>query len=422
MRDPYSLIRELIFLYKGKDKKTVEKKVIEAFKENYNINLVDLGIPYEELVYYIVNGKEDEAYEFLEKYLYHYLLEEYERRIRAEDEFQRIIGGKILDYFKKRGIRFVAGEDVIKYIDKLLEENRKLSKKLKELQEKSREAEKYAKKVIDIEKIENILKPLKDEIEKLKNIQNELINKINEMLNYAKIPELNVLKKSIEDKKKIIEEIDKKIEKIFGEESKEYILYKRLKEKILFVYPEELMELYVKIKELYPGFSKEFYTLIKDLIKTRFKELNIPICPVHDSPLVRVNDMYECYLGKEKYLIKEGVPIPIPSLVTTEKPLPIEIDPIPEALRMSRVYEIPVEIKERICDILNTFIKNYDTLARRIFEKLKISFAYFDITSPDHIIIYFIKFMKDIEAPLSYLSELQRLLYSYIQYYKYGGK
>jgi len=313
MKDPYALIRELIFRYKGKPKEEITKAVLKAFKEEYGIYLPDLNVPYEELVHYIREGKEDEAYNWFEQYLYMYLLERLEVEQRMEEEKAREIGEKILNFLRQKRIRLFGEVDPEKAITKLIEDYDKLSRRYRELQkELARLKKKYAEAESKFEKtkspfdlrtyletakaVEEQTKKLKEELERLKKENEELKRKIAELSKIT--PEAKEIK--LPEIKNIEEDIRRKEEEI----KKEASLYERIKELIPTMGTERLKEWYEKIEDYFPGYSLEEYEKTRELIREELKRRGVHVPPKRTFP--RIEEIEET--PQEE---KEEMPRPI---------------------------------------------------------------------------------------------------------------
>jgi len=293
MKDPYALIRELIFLYKGKPKDVVIDAVLKAFKDAYKIYLPDFGVPYEELAHYIQRGSEDEAYAWIDQYLADYLLRELEYEQRMEEEKAREIGEKILRFLREKRIKTFGAEDPEKVVLKIIEDYDRLSKKYKELQrELAKLKKKYAEAESRFEKtksptdlktyletakaIEEQTKKLKEELERLKKENEELKRKLAELSRITpevieiKLPDIDIIE----------EDIRRKEEEIRRETS----LYERLKEIIPTTSTERLKEWYEKIEDYFPGYSLEEYEKTRRLIREELKRRGVHVPPKRTFP------------------------------------------------------------------------------------------------------------------------------------------
>jgi len=397
MKDPYALIRELIFKYKGRPKSEVEKAVLDAFREAYGIYLPDLGVPYEELVHYIQIGSEDEACDWLESYLYDYLLREYESELKAEEEFARVLGEKLLEYLKSKGKKLLTPNiDPSEYIHKLLEDYSKLQSKYKELQKELAKLKKQsAKAELSYEKgktsltkyleiaraTEEATKKLKEELERLKKENEQLREKIKLLERVAKTPELIELKKVLEDLPKEAERISKEVKQLEEEEKKEISLYERLKEHISRERnTANLVDMYYNVEKYYPGYSPEEYEAIRRLILSELKRRNWYFCPVHGKPLMPKPFLGVLYLvcpEGDMYRLKDHklVPISLTEVQRIRRLLGLGKVPTPPAPAVppivERIEELPEEMKEKWFEMAKRFLETYGIHVETIEEAIR---------------------------------------------------
>ena len=330
MRDPYALIRELIFKYKGRPKEEVERAVLEAFKEAYGLYLPDLGVPYEELVHYIREGKEDEAYDWLEAYLYDYLLRRYEEELRAEEEKARAIGEKLLEALRRKRVRLLASpEEIEEYVLKILEDYANLQKKYKELQRKLASLKKKsASAEMEYEKgkrpltyyleiaqeVQKSTEKLREELDRLRKENEELKRLIEELKRQAPTPEASELAKTVE---KLAEEQRKTLEdirKLSEEVRRESEAYKSFEKMLPTISTDRLLELWERYEEeaKLRGIEPEKF---KSLIERELKKRRWYFCPVHNVPLFEKTIAgvlyFICPVGGELWRLRDHKLVPV---------------------------------------------------------------------------------------------------------------
>lgn len=259
-----------------------------------------------------------------------------------------------------------------------------------------------------------------DEIKKLLKEHEELLKKVEELT--KKVEELLKKVEKKEEEKKYPEISEKEYEKLFEKRTEEYNVFMKLKERIEKEKDVEyLKDLYIRVRELYPFMSEIFYESVLEITKKRLKELDIPFCPAHDVPLFEkvtpFGRFLACPVNGELFVKKDEMLLPYTEKVKRmiEMVVPKEtVDPIPKAKQYSRIFEIPEDIKEKIVEIVNEFIINYENLARKCFEELNIEPKVFSVRDKSYEIVKFIHEMEKTEAPAQYMKELGILLYKYI--------
>jgi len=371
MKDPYALIRELIFLYKGKPKDVVIDAVLKAFKDAYKIYLPDFGVPYEELAYYIQRGSEDEAYEWIDQYLADYLLRELEYEQRMEEEKARDIGEKILNFLRQKRIKTFGVEDPEKVILKIIEDYDKLSKKYRELQQElTRLKKKYAEAESKFEKtksptdlksyletakaVEEQTKKLREELERLKKENEELRRKLLELSRV--VPEVREIK-PLE-----IERVETEIRRKEEEIKREISLYERLKETIPTTSTQLLIKLYQNLEKMYPGYSPEEYRKARELIEKELEFRGVKIKEILGRTM-EIPPIQRFVAPEIAYIKRPTVPPPTPEIQKTLEAIAKDLENIgllvPNEAKMDPVvmmkfllfvasnYNIPAWIRDR---------------------------------------------------------------------------
>jgi len=377
MKDPYDLIRELIFKCKGKSKKEATRIVLDAFKEAYGLYLPDLMIPYEELVHYVVEGREDEAYDFLEKYLYDYLLRRYEEELRAEEEKAREIGEAILKALREKKIKVLQPEKAEEYVLKILKDYPSLLDKVKKLQRelsrlKKKEAEvnlKYEKGEATLEdylriarEVERKVKPLEEEIIRLRREKETLLRKLREL--ERRVPEARKLKKEIEEDK-YVEKLEEEARE-FEREVKKEVLERELWRKIITT-PTDVLETYARRPEVYlPEFvevlgKERVLELINKELKKRVTVPAVPKVKVKKLPKVRLpRELYLARIVMEAYAQAPDRYKPIIELCVTlgvkhpKKSQYFDVESLKYELRASAIFLYRIN-KKRYESIKNMF-------------------------------------------------------------------